>query len=712
MFRIKLLYKMFLALMTVVLGLMMTVFLIVNYETTKAVELKLERDIGAAREVFENFNALGFERQLTFNHTVAEVPYLKEILTTPNLGSEIAQRRVSKVRDQTDGDLLMVFDKNRTVIATAQSFEKGKGVLIASDVFKTILKGLDYQGIYPQEDKLLQLVGSPFKVDDEVVGGLLTGHLVDSSTIKMLQKMTNMKVVIFGENKVIADESETLFFRDLLSHLGDSAKKNSIYIQKLVLDGKEFWVSLSNLPNSSGFFYGLVRELSEELIFYQDMRQRLIVAAAIITLGALLLGLFFARRVVRPIYELVKAVENVAEGRFDHKVPVVTHDEVGVLAENFNLMTENLEESRYELVSAKENMQNIIRSMQELLIVVHPDFTIRMVNEATCKLLKISQEKLVGTSFLKLFSGKPFEAIGGTEGLLTRGRVMNVEEELKAVDGGIILVSLSASILYDRRRRLSGIVFVLQDIRKRKQLESIAIQSEKMAAVGKLAGGLSHEISSPIGTILGHSELVLKRFGGKLEPRLLKSIEVILKEATRCKNIVENLLTFSRLKSPEMHLNNVNDLLKSTIALFASKAHLKRVRVSTFFDEHVPGIMLNETQIQQAVLNLCLNAIDALPEQGHLTLKTYMGERDSKRWVFIEVIDNGAGIPQDKVQSLFEPFYTTKEVGKGTGLGLYLVYEIITNHGGTIHVESEIEQGTKFTISLPMVSVIQQKKGA
>jgi signal transduction histidine kinase len=179
----------------------------------------------------------------------------------------------------------------------------------------------------------------------------------------------------------------------------------------------------------------------------------------------------------------------------------------------------------------------------------------------------------------------------------------------------------------------------------------------------------------------------------------LQSIE---REAKRCKNLVQDLLTFSRVGRVEKEKCDINEIIDSSLTLVEAQTKVKSVELFKEFGSNIKEAMVSRNQIQQVIVNLCNNAIDAMPGSGKLVVRTLMSRIDGKEYVEIQVQDNGTGIPKELQAKIFEPFFTTKEVGKGTGLGLSLVYEIVQKHQGKIELDSEIGKGSIFKILLPV----------
>ncbi len=241
---------------------------------------------------------------------------------------------------------------------------------------------------------------------------------------------------------------------------------------------------------------------------------------------------------------------------------------------------------------------------------------------------------------------------------------------------------------------------LVKEIEERKRLENMMLQSEKMAAVGQLAGGVAHEINNPLGVILGFSQSLVKRLQpGDPYEMPLKSIE---REAVRCKNLVQDLLTFSRTSKADREDIDLSEAIEGALSLVMAQSKVKNITVEKDLASGLPKVYANKNQMQQVIVNLCNNAMDAMPNGGNLFLRTRSAFKDGKSGVDIQVQDSGQGIPKDIQAKIFEPFFTTKEVGKGTGLGLSLVYEIVQKHSGFIELESEAGKGTIFTVYVPV----------
>jgi len=231
-----------------------------------------------------------------------------------------------------------------------------------------------------------------------------------------------------------------------------------------------------------------------------------------------------------------------------------------------------------------------------------------------------------------------------------------------------------------------------------REMQAHLIQSEKLASLGKLAAGIAHEINNPLGGILIYSHLLLEDTPKK-SPHY-ENLKKIVKETSRCKDIVKGLLEFARPKEPEMSQINLNEVVDRSLAIVEGQALFQNIKVNRTYASDIPKIVADGSQLQQVFMNIIINAAEAMNGKGTLSLSTSMDSEGGH--IEARISDTGHGIKEEDKKRLFEPFFSTKEVGKGTGLGLAISYSIIQKHNGTIEVESQEGKGSTFTVKLPV----------
>ncbi len=222
------------------------------------------------------------------------------------------------------------------------------------------------------------------------------------------------------------------------------------------------------------------------------------------------------------------------------------------------------------------------------------------------------------------------------------------------------------------------------------------IQSEKLATVGKLAAGVAHEINNPLGNISLYAQMLSRKIK---DPEAKKKLKIIEEQADQTAKIVKSLLDFSRQSEPKFKLVDLNTIVKKTLNVLEPQISLNKIKVKTKLEENLPKVYADPMQIQQVLVNIVTNAIQAMEGKSDATLEITTKSEGDK--VMVSIKDNGVGIPEEHLDKIFDPFFSTKGVGKGTGLGLSVSYGIVENHGGEIKVESKVGEGSTFTVILP-----------
>ncbi len=236
-----------------------------------------------------------------------------------------------------------------------------------------------------------------------------------------------------------------------------------------------------------------------------------------------------------------------------------------------------------------------------------------------------------------------------------------------------------------------------RDRQLREYMHKRLSQSEKLASLGRLAAGVAHELNNPLTGVLTYSHLLLKKTPPDSPDK--EDLEVIVRETTRCRQIVKELLDFARETKSQRKPSDLNRVIKDTISLVENQVSFQRVEIRAELDPSLPEIAIDANEMQQVFTNLALNAAEAMPEGGVITIET--SADTNRNFVKVEVSDTGTGILEEHLSKIFDPFFTTKEAGTGTGLGLAVTYGIIQRHEGTIKVKSEVGKGTTFVIKLP-----------
>lgn len=233
--------------------------------------------------------------------------------------------------------------------------------------------------------------------------------------------------------------------------------------------------------------------------------------------------------------------------------------------------------------------------------------------------------------------------------------------------------------------------------RKIKEMQAVLVRSEKLASLGELVSGIAHELNNPLTGLMIHASLISSDPG--LDDSLAEDCQVVIHEAKRCSKIVKDLLGFARISDSQKVKQPVSKTIDRATALIEHNVDFRDMEIIKEYDSDLPEVLMDASQIEQVLINMMINACQAMPEGGKLVIRT--GVSASGDHIYIRIEDTGCGIPEENIGKIFDPFFTTKG-NKGTGLGLSVSYGIIQSHGGEIEVESKQGSGTAFTITLPI----------
>jgi two-component system, NtrC family, sensor kinase len=367
-----------------------------------------------------------------------------------------------------------------------------------------------------------------------------------------------------------------------------------------------------------------------------------------------------------------------------------------------------------ELAKTFNFQKKLIESSIDGIIGCDYDRRVIIFNKRMEKMLGYSKESVIRKMFLyQLFSSEGWEKFQDQlygEELGGEDKLFLAESTLISRAGEKIPVRLSAQVLFQANEEI-GIVAFLRDLRTVQRLkqqfldQAKYLHQDKMVSLGKLAASVVHEINNPLTGVLNYIQLMSKIVGrGALSAEQIlkfqKYLDLMGSEVKRSSEIVSNLLAFSRKSKMEFSDVDINNLLERSILLSNHKLTLQNIQVLTDLTPEAPKVLGDFNQLQQCILNLIFNAADAMPDGGSLPIQSAFNSGTG--CLEIKVSDTGRGIDKENLSKIFDPFFSTKQEGKGLGLGLSVVYGIIDRHKGVISAESEVERGATFTIQLPV----------
>ena len=351
--------------------------------------------------------------------------------------------------------------------------------------------------------------------------------------------------------------------------------------------------------------------------------------------------------------------------------------------------------------------ESVLDSLPVSIYVIDRDFRIVMWNRhREVGLQGIPRDMVIGRDVFEVLAKYPQGQLRREfERAFRTGNIERIEQRTTDEDGTTKHWMVSKVPMRDETTGvITHVITVGEDVTVRVEAIHAVGRAEKLAAVGRLAAGVVHEINNPLATISACAEALESRveegaFSESAEIGDLREyLELIRSEAFRCKSITTSLLDFSRPRSAERTTVDIAEILQSSARLVIHQKRGERVNFKYEIGADLPLVNADAGQIQQVIIALATNAIDAMPDGGTLTFRA-VGQPNR---LIVEIQDTGIGIPPENVAQIFEPFFTTKEVGKGTGLGLSVCYGIVTEHGGRLSVRSSVETGTTFSIFLPI----------
>ncbi len=346
-----------------------------------------------------------------------------------------------------------------------------------------------------------------------------------------------------------------------------------------------------------------------------------------------------------------------------------------------------------EIKSLEEFSKSIFESITSGIVIVDSDGKIIRVNESFAELLDYPREELINGDVDIFFPASYGEESIFKKTLKNKREYNRLELNIEKKDGKTMILGMSTSLLKDKKGNVKGAIGIVRDLTDSKELEERMKRSERLASLGEMAASLAHEIRNPLsGMKLGIDSLKKSIGGNKDASEILNIVEGELKRLNR---FVIDMTSYSKRPKPVLSPCDIREIIERNITLLKKDFESLKIKVKKNYPEKLGKISLDDDQIGEVFLNLFLNAKDAMPDGGILSINL---QSLSKNLV-AEVEDTGTGIPPGKLKKVFDPFFSTKK--GGTGLGLSIIYRIICDHKGTIGVESKEGKGTKFTIVLP-----------
>ncbi|HQG83827.1 MAG TPA: ATP-binding protein [Syntrophales bacterium] len=381
---------------------------------------------------------------------------------------------------------------------------------------------------------------------------------------------------------------------------------------------------------------------------------------------------------------------------------VLTEEDIQHLSIFANQASIIIENTRlYEqLVNERNFAENVVESSPNCILVVNCDGTIRMVNPQAESIFSLATGAAVGKPASEVF-GEPMRTIirEAIDGKTSDGR----EVVVKRREGARTILDVSTSQLKSQGETVLGAVLIATDLTEAKKTEEWMRRVDRLSSLGQLSAGVAHEIRNPLASINFNIQLLSKRI--QPDEKTIRIINNSLAGVERIKGLVKGMLDFSRPAPPQLKRESIHRAVEDAISLMDSQFSKHGIRVVQKLAAEAPDITFDSRQIQQVFVNILLNALQAMPEGGTVTVESRLGgeTKELSRYLSVYISDTGAGIPREHFSKIFDPFFTTKP--EGTGLGLSIAHKVLEQHGAQIEIRSRVGQGTMFIIRFPIDGV-------
>ncbi len=424
------------------------------------------------------------------------------------------------------------------------------------------------------------------------------------------------------------------------------------------------------------------------------------VLAGLLVLTALVLVPLLGRLVINPARRLAEVADRIAGGMLDGEpVRVAGGDEMAHLAGSLNAMSTRLRDSMAYLAQSERRYRDLFNNSPEPGYVISRAGFFMDINPAMERVLGRGRSEVHGLHFSEFIAERQAEDIERmmAEAARLAQPLTDLGFTVRDRAGRPRFLEGFLTPLMEPGGRLSGFYGLARDLTEQRQLREQLLQAQKMEILGTLAGGIAHDFNNLLSGILGYSSLMLG--DPSLDPRLRRYLRIIDDSAAKAAEITQQLLSLAKVGSSSKGAVDLNSVVRDVLTIL-EHSFQPRVQVVVSLDEGLPAVEADAGQLHQALMNLCINARDAMPEGGSLTLETGLGELEpGQRAVVVSVADSGQGMDEEVRRQALEPFFTTKE--HGTGLGLPMVLGIVKGHGGRLEIDSRPGLGTTARLLLP-----------
>jgi PAS domain S-box-containing protein len=713
-------------------GVLLLVGLSVAAVVLTATRVATRTAVGRAAEILEGARSAfyrlvddraAFAAQQT--RLIVELPVFRSMMITPAVASDVATltEMADNYRRSLNAQFAIVSTPNGTPTAMPGWPKDAPVPPALQAAIRSAAAGQSRRDILPIDGKLLLITSEPAKFTEaEVIGSVTFGFLLDDRVAKELARITRAEINLVSGNRLVGSSLSADEQKALAASLADGnlASADSISSEVKNIGARRFIGGVFPLfpdhSTESGYLV-LLQDWTPTQAFLDELRVSLLVAGVVGFVIALGGGLVFSRRTTQPLMDMAAAARDIAGGDWARVVPVQGSAEGTIMATAFNEMTRSLRLQTERLNASYQRFATVTQSARDAIISTDELGNITFWNRSAEATFGYTEAEVLGRPILNLIvesdraAYKAALPVPNTDDL-TFGHIIEVTGTRKDATRFPCEFSLAAL------RGSDGTAFtaVIRDVMERKQSQDQLRQrdeqlrqAQKMEAIGRLAGGVAHDFNNLLMAIRGYAEMIAQHLPDGDERR--EDAEEILKASDRAAGLTRQLLAFSRREVITQQAVSLDHLVE-TMQTMLQRLIGPEIQIVTEIWPDLTPVLADSTQLEQILVNLVINARDAMPGGGKITIELRNVELDKigvashpglqpGDYVEMAVSDTGSGMDTETMSRIFEPFFTTKEAGKGTGLGLATVYGIVQQNNGAIEVQSRIGHGTTFYIYLP-----------
>jgi len=543
---------------------------------------------------------------------------------------------------------------------------------------------------------------------DFTVDIFLIKHIGQSFCQHLTAERRSAASFIIGDQALVGDLKGLSFFEQV-----EEFRMQSVYeeLYDVEIEDRRYNIALhklGELKTTSG-----VRPLFLVTSLTNAPYQKRVIAVKRIVLfvsllGALLtavLSLFLSRNISRPVKKLLSGMYRVKNGNYDTAIGMKYGSEMGELLRGFNEMAFKLSQDKAqmedyirEIIMLKDYNEKILHSIRAGIAIINPQFRIEKANSSFLQYFGLDERQVIGARIQDAPKSLIDEDTLEQVGLLLQGRKEFYSKVKRSKEHRVYEIKLyPLAGVRPQGDGTAGCVFTVDDISEKLELEEKIFQAEKLSSLSVLSAGVAHEINNPLSSIMSNVQNLMEE---EWDEERKVSLGWIEQETRRIARTVRALLNFSSSDARGRQGSDVNEVIVQVIGII--KYSISRdtdIAIETDLEDDLPKAVINEDELQQVIINLVHNSIQAVEDNGVVSLNT--SARRSDHRINIVVQDNGRGIRKEHIPHIFDPFFTTKRNGQGTGLGLSVVYGIVRKQGGHIDVESASGKGTRITLEFP-----------